>query len=97
MSGDGSQPKITWLLAGGRRCNAGAVTQSVCRVMETDVLPLSVLEGEGMEKLVGYLEPEYVMPWGAPVTKRIEKTLAVPKLIESMERRTKRKAPLSCI
>ena len=42
MSEDGSQPKVTLLLAGGRGCSSvhrsEAVTKPVCRMIETDML-----------------------------------------------------------
>lgn len=43
---------------------------SLRQIVETDRLPVSVVDGQG---LVWYLEPEYVMPAGATVTKCIEK------------------------
>ena len=47
--------------------------QLVCRIIETDMLPVSVVEG--LKELVRYLKPEYVMPLRAAVTERIENTL----------------------
>ena len=44
-------------------------------MIETVMLPASVVEGEELKKLVWYLEPEYIMPSRATVTKRIGKTL----------------------
>ncbi|KAM3875305.1 E3 SUMO-protein ligase ZBED1-like [Diretmus argenteus] len=73
---DSSQPKITSLLPGGRRCDARrseAITQLVSTMIETDMRPISVVEGEGFKQLIQYLEPEYVMPSRATIIKRIVK------------------------
>ena len=40
-------------------------------MIETNMLPISVVEGEGLKELVQYLKPEYVMPSRATVTKCI--------------------------
>ena len=44
-------------------------------MIETDMLPISVVEDEGLKELVQYLRPEYIMPSRATVTKHIENTL----------------------
>lgn len=38
-----------------------AIPQLVCLMIETNMLPISVIEGEGLKQLVQYLEPEYVI------------------------------------
>ena len=66
MSEDGShlQPKIMWLYLGGK-CDvrqSEAITRLVYRMIETDMLLISVLEDEGLKELVQYLTPENVIP-----------------------------------
>ena len=61
MSGEGLQPKITSRLSRGRKCNARrseANTQLVYRMNKSDVRPISVVEGEGLEELAWYHDPQ---------------------------------------
>ncbi|KAM3867730.1 E3 SUMO-protein ligase ZBED1-like [Diretmus argenteus] len=77
----GAQPKITSMF-GGRQCDARRsenVTQLVHRMIEKDMLPISVVQCQGFIELINYLEPQYEMPSRDTVTKRIEKHYKVKK------------------
>ncbi|KAM3867722.1 E3 SUMO-protein ligase ZBED1-like [Diretmus argenteus] len=77
----GAQPKITSMF-GGRQCDARRsenVTQLVHRMIEKDMLPISVVQCQGFIELIKYLEPQYEMPSRDTVTKRIEKHYKVKK------------------
>lgn len=52
-----------------------AITELVCRMTETDILQISVVEDEELKELVRNLKPEYVTPSRATVTKSIERHL----------------------
>ena len=59
-----------------RRCDSRRseeITQKICQMIELDLMPISTVEGDGFIELINFLEPEYVIPCRATITKRIEK------------------------
>ena len=59
-----SQPSINSVLA-RRSCDAQRaekITQGICKFMEMDMLPLSIVEGKGFRQLINLLEPAYYIP-----------------------------------
>ena len=71
-----SQPSINLVLAWTwRSCNAQRaekITQGICRFIKMDMLPASVVEGEGFRKLLNLLEPAYHILSRRTITRLIE-------------------------
>ena len=42
-------------------------------MIETDIVPVGAVEAEGFKEVVWYLEPDYIIPSRATVTKCIDK------------------------
>ena len=69
------QSKLTNYVQVPRRCDsqrAEQLTQRICRMIEIDMQPVSVIEDEGFLQVLSFTEPEYVMPCRTTITKRIE-------------------------
>lgn len=70
------QASLDSVLARTRRsCNAQRaekVTELIAKMVETDMLPVSAVEGKGFHELIKFLEPEYTMASRRTVTRRIE-------------------------
>ncbi|KAJ8403944.1 hypothetical protein AAFF_G00342940 [Aldrovandia affinis] len=74
MSDDGGQRSVSSMFA-GRRCDARwseEITQRVWSMIEKDMVPISVVDGQGFQGLLGYLEPNYKIPSRGIITSRIE-------------------------
>ena len=57
-SGTGVQPTLPSMIT-GRRCDARRteeITQKICVMVEKDILPISVVNGEGFQELLRYFE-----------------------------------------
>lgn len=71
-----TQASLDSVLARTRRsCNAQRaekVTELIAKMVETDMLPISAVEGKGFHELIKFLEPEYTMASRRTVTRRIE-------------------------
>ncbi|KAK0137429.1 Zinc finger BED domain-containing protein 1 [Merluccius polli] len=69
-----SQPTITSVLA-RRSCDsqrADKITKGICKFIQTDMLPISVVEGKGFGNLMNIMEPAYNIPSRRTVTRLIE-------------------------
>lgn len=58
-----------------RKCSrqrAEKVTNLLCSMIITDMLPVSVVEGTGFRALMSFVEPEYCVPGGQTVMSRLE-------------------------
>ena len=69
-----SQPSINSVLA-RRSCDAQRaekITQRICKFIEMDMLPLSIVEGEGFRQLINLLEPAYHIPSRRTITRLVE-------------------------
>ncbi|XP_078025234.1 E3 SUMO-protein ligase ZBED1-like [Epinephelus lanceolatus] len=70
----GLQPTLLSMIA-GRRCDARwseQITQKICSMVENNILPISVVSGEGFQELLGYIEPNYQIPSRPTITHRLE-------------------------
>ncbi|KAI7809392.1 putative zinc finger BED domain-containing protein 1-like [Triplophysa rosa] len=59
----------------GRKCDARRseeITKRICSMVVKDILPISVICGEGFQELLGYIEPNYGIPSRFTITRRIE-------------------------
>ncbi|XP_075797007.1 lysine-specific demethylase 5A isoform X4 [Pelodiscus sinensis] len=59
-----------------RRCNTQReeqLTELLCTMITTDMLPVSVTEGAGFRALMSFVEPEYCVPERHTMTLRLEK------------------------
>lgn len=66
----------------GRRCDARwseEITQRICLMVEKDIMPISMVCGEGFQDLLGYIEPNYKIPSRQTITSRIEARFAEGK------------------
>ncbi|XP_030227714.1 zinc finger BED domain-containing protein 1-like [Gadus morhua] len=73
-SSSSSQPTITSVLA-RRSCDsqrADKITKGICKFIQTDMLPISVVEGKGFGNLMDIMEPAYHIPSRRTVTRLIE-------------------------
>lgn len=73
MSEDAGQLTVSSMFA-GRRCDARRseeVTQRVCAMIEKDLLPISMVDGQGFQGLMANVEPNYEIPSRPTVTRRI--------------------------
>ncbi|XP_059210868.1 E3 SUMO-protein ligase ZBED1-like [Centropristis striata] len=69
-----SQPTITSALA-RRSCDARRaekITDCICRMIQTDMLPISVVDGKGFQAVINLLEPAYHIPSRRTITRLIE-------------------------
>lgn len=69
------QPTIGSMFA-RRSCDpqrAEKITQSVCAFIEKDMMPISMVDGEGFRQMMHLLEPAYHIPSRGTITSRIEK------------------------
>lgn len=48
------------------------VTQLICRMIEKDMLPVSIVDGNGFRELLSYIVQHYKMPSQGEITSRIE-------------------------
>ncbi|KAJ8362306.1 hypothetical protein AAFF_G00384510 [Aldrovandia affinis] len=74
MSDDGGQPSVSSMFA-GRQCDARRseeITQRVCSMIKKDMVPISVVDSQGFQGLLGYLKPSYKIPSRGTITSRIE-------------------------
>ena len=73
--GDGaSQPSITAAFS-RRSCDAQRaekITKGICKLIEMDMLPLSIVEGQGFRDLINLLEPAYHIPSRRTITRLVE-------------------------
>ncbi|XP_067266309.1 E3 SUMO-protein ligase ZBED1-like [Chanodichthys erythropterus] len=70
-----SQPSIKSALARTRSCDAQRaekITQGICKFIEMDILPLSIVEGNGFRELIHLLEPAYQIPSRRTITRLVE-------------------------
>lgn len=70
-----SQPIIKSALARTRSCDAQRaekITQGICKFIEMDILPLSIVEGNGFRDLIHLLEPAYQIPSRRTITRLVE-------------------------
>ena len=68
------QPSINSMLT-RRSCDAhraDTITQQICKFIEMDMLPLSIVEGEGFRQLINVLEPAYHIPSRRTITRLVE-------------------------
>ncbi|KAJ8367391.1 hypothetical protein AAFF_G00320180 [Aldrovandia affinis] len=73
MSDDGGQLSVS--MFAGRQCDvqrSEEITQGVCSMIEKDMVPTSVVDGQGFQGLLGYLKPSYKIPSRGTITRRIE-------------------------
>ncbi|KAK0151805.1 Zinc finger BED domain-containing protein 1 [Merluccius polli] len=73
-SSSSSQPTITSVLA-RRSCDsqrADKITKGICKFIQTDMLPISIVEGEGFGNLMNIMEPAYNIPSRRTVIRLIE-------------------------
>ncbi len=72
----GSQPTITTALA-RRVCDstkAEGITQRICNMVTTDMLPINVVDRQGFREVIKYIEPGYDIPSRTTITTRVEAT-----------------------
>ncbi|CAL9706522.1 unnamed protein product [Knipowitschia caucasica] len=70
-----TQPTINTMLA-QNRCNdekAESITQGICRMIEKEMMPISMVEGAGFRELMALTQPRYKVPSRSAVTRRIER------------------------
>ena len=76
QAASGSQPTITTALGLGRRgCDstkAEGITQRICDMVTTDMLPINVVDGQGFREVIKYIEPGYNIPSRTTITTRVE-------------------------
>ena len=80
-SGSQSQPTITTAL-GRRVCDstkAEGITQWICNMITTDLLPINVVDGQGFREVIKYIEPGYNIPSRTTITTRVEASYARKK------------------
>ena len=80
-SGSQSQPTITTAL-GRRVCDstkAEGITQRICNMITTDLLPINVVDGQGFREVIKYIEPGYNIPSRTTSTSRVEASYARKK------------------
>lgn len=41
---------------------AEGITQRICNVVTTDMLPINVVDGQGVREVIKYIEPGYNIP-----------------------------------
>lgn len=73
-SGSASQPTITTTL-GRTVCDAGkaeGITQRICNMVTTDMLPINVVNGQGFREVIKYIEPGYNIPSRTTITTHVE-------------------------
>ena len=69
-----SQPTLVTMIA-GKMCDerrSENITQKICTMVEKDILPISLVSGEGFQELLHYMEPNFQIPSRQTVTRRIE-------------------------
>ncbi|XP_074551363.1 E3 SUMO-protein ligase ZBED1-like [Halichoeres trimaculatus] len=69
-----TQPTISHMLA-RRNCDAKRaekITQGICKLIEKDMLPLSIVDGKGFRDFINLVEPAYHIPSRRNVTRLIE-------------------------
>lgn len=69
-----TQPTISYLLA-GRNCDAKRaekITQGICKLIEKDMLPLSIVDGKGFRDFMNLIEPAYHILSRRNVTRLVE-------------------------
>ena len=69
-----SQPTITTAL-GRRVCDAAkaeGITQRICNMVTTDMLPINVVDGQGFREVIKYIEPGYNIPSRTTITTHVE-------------------------
>ena len=73
-SGSQSQPTIP--TAFGRRVcgsiKSEGITQRICDMVTTDLLPINVVDGQGFREVLKYIEPGYKIPSRTTITTRVE-------------------------
>ncbi|XP_075753123.1 chromodomain-helicase-DNA-binding protein 2 isoform X4 [Pelodiscus sinensis] len=77
-----------------RRCNAQReeqLTELLCTMITTDMLPVSVIEGTGFRALMSFVEPEYCVPVRQTMTLQLEKCYeaGVKSLREKLDKAVK--------
>lgn len=68
----------------GRRCDARRseeITQRICLMVVKDILPISVVCGEGFQELQRFIEPNYDIPSRATITRRIKTCFEERKIL----------------
>ena len=73
-SGSQSQPTITSVL-GRRVCDstkAEGITQRICNMVTTDMLPINVVDGQGFREVIQYIAPGYDIPSRTTITTCVE-------------------------
>ncbi|XP_070404635.1 E3 SUMO-protein ligase ZBED1 [Nothobranchius furzeri] len=81
QTASGTQPTIAMAL-GRRVCDstkAEGITQRICNMVTTDMLPINVVEGQGFQELIKYVEPGYNIPSRTTITTRLEASYAKKK------------------
>ncbi|XP_014437169.1 calcyclin-binding protein isoform X2 [Pelodiscus sinensis] len=72
-----NQAALTAFISGNsRKCTAEReeqLTELLCTMITTDMLPVSVIEGSGFRALMNFVEPEYNVPVRQTITLRLEK------------------------
>lgn len=70
-----AQPTIPTMLAQNMCSGAKAesITQGICRMIEKDMMPIRMVEGEGFKELINIVQPRYSIPSRSAITRRIEK------------------------
>lgn len=68
-----SQQTIMSVLARRSDARAEAVTQRLCFMVEKDMMPLNVVDGEGFSELLNYTQPGYRIPSRGTITSHVEK------------------------
>lgn len=80
-SSGGSQPTLPEMVA-KRKCNdqrREGITQRISNMVSKDILPLSIVDGQGFQELIAYIEPGYSMPSRGTITARTEKRYKAKK------------------
>jgi hypothetical protein len=73
---DDKQKKISFVPVNYRLCDpakAETISNMITRMLAIDVMPLSVVDGDGFKALIEYLAPSYELPGRKAFTARIEK------------------------
>ena len=91
---DGYKQRKLDVLAKKRSCSseqAGAISERIAMMIVKDLRPINIVNGEGFQQLIGFLEPEYRLPSATHLTLFIENrykaekqkfvTLSIAKLI----------------
>lgn len=58
---------------------AEGMTQQICNMVTTDMLPINVVDGKGFRELIKCIEPGYDIPSRATITTRVQATYARKK------------------